>query len=315
MSVITVPPTPPTWASNVTFATGPDVGQATKRDPGGGVYPDGFKPGQGAPGGWVNFLFDNLIKWVNWLSSASYGALVWGGCCHSDGDGTAGVPAVHIDSIESVTVSNATLKAVGPHTIVLADYDPAGAGYPLGALAANEWYFVYIGYVGGLTTWQFSLAFPSDTAGGGTQKFWKTGAIGTLRYLQAFRTDAAGVPLPFFSSGTAYYWRRSAYSFGSVAVFGGNALSNTTLALQLLVHPLANFVILELSGINTSATNQYGQLFTAHTDVYAGARIDVPANTTITIQVEMQCTTSQTIDYMVSNASLTLAIKIVGWRL
>lgn len=66
----TTPTSNPTWATDTTVATGPEVGLPTKVTPSDGVRQQGFLSGQGVPARTVNGQLGAIGTWIQYLREA-----------------------------------------------------------------------------------------------------------------------------------------------------------------------------------------------------------------------------------------------------
>jgi len=66
------PATEPTWATDANFSSGPASGQPTKVTPAGAPnVAQGFVPGEGAAGEFVNWILNLVCSWIGWVADGS----------------------------------------------------------------------------------------------------------------------------------------------------------------------------------------------------------------------------------------------------
>lgn len=265
-----------------------------------------------------------------YLRGSTWGLLIWSG--RMEVSGTAAAPVVALGAIEVCVLRRSS-------GAVRAFYDLAGSTLGAaqieggGALAADDWYYVYAINAGtdAASTMTYEISQTGPTASG---VFKNDGAATELkRYLGCFPTDSAGNPIPLLAVRGSYRYRRSAVTSvtglfaadGLRAVaFGGGAVARTALDLSARVPPHARRAILFGQSVVTStaagASTSLDLYDAADTTSVAEEIVAVVANNTETARAqaraEVQLTSAQLCGYAVvgSGGLYDAAIDLMGWE-
>ena len=137
------------------------------------------------------------------LRAATDGLLVWGHKARvATGGAASGNTAVYVPPIEAVSLLDGTTWkafALASETQLTTASHFGG-----GTLDPDKWYYVYAYVSGSALALQISADAPE------TGLIWKSGAVGTHRYLFCFHTNSIGEALPMRMSRGRYLYRYSA---------------------------------------------------------------------------------------------------------
>lgn len=149
-----------------------------------------------------NVPLEKLFDRAAYLRAAIDGLLVWGHKARvATGGAASGNTGVYVPPIEAVSLLDGTTwvaKSLASETQLTTASHFGG-----GTLSADTWYYVYAFVSGGALTLQISADAPEAGL------IWKSGAVGTHRYLFCFHTDSSGVALPMRMSHGRYLYRFS----------------------------------------------------------------------------------------------------------
>ena len=137
------------------------------------------------------------------LRAATDGLLVWGHKARvATGGAASGNTAVYVLPIEAVSLlAGTTWKAF---SLASETQLTTASHFGGGTLDPDKWYYVYAYVSGSALALQISADAPE------TGLIWKSGAVGTHRYLFCFHTNSIGEALPMRMSRGRYLYRYSA---------------------------------------------------------------------------------------------------------
>ena len=137
------------------------------------------------------------------LRAATDGLLVWGHKARvATGGAASGNTAVYVPPIEAVSLLDGTTwKAF---SLASETQLTTASHFGGGTLDPDKWYYVYAYVSGSALALQISADAPE------TGLIWKSGAVGTHRYLFCFHTNSIGEALPMRMSRGRYLYRYSA---------------------------------------------------------------------------------------------------------
>lgn len=286
-----------------------------------------------ADGDAANFATFNLgpekaFNRLAMLRAATDGLLVWGHKARVATGGLAtGNTGVYVPPIEALSLLDGTTwvaKSLATETQLSTVTHFAG-----GTLSADTWYYVYA-YI---ATGALALQISADAPEAGL--IWKSGAVGTHRYLFCFHTDSAGVALPMRMSRGRYLYRFSAIT--STELRALNTTTEVTATDVILArggtsgrellppHARVARVRLEVSVTGNHADDQTtATLFTKGDSSANSMRIDVYPTTTSSasrIDGELETNDSRTCQYTwqfgntdAGDPSGTLNVYVLGFE-
>ena len=161
------------------------------------------------------------------LRAATDGLLVWGHKARvATGGAASGNTAVYVPPIEAVSLlAGTTWKAF---SLASETQLTTASHFGGGTLDPDKWYYVYAYVSGSALALQISADAPE------TGLIWKSGAVGTHRYLFCFHTNSIGEALPMRMSRGRYLYRYSAIT--STELRALNTSSEVTATDVILAH-------------------------------------------------------------------------------
>ena len=262
-----------------------------------------------------------------YLRGATDGLLVWPHKARVATGGTNnGNFAVYVPAIEAVSLLTGT--SWGAYALASETQLTSSANFGGGTLANDTTYYVYATLSAG------SLTFDVSTTAPDAPLTWKTGAVGTHRYLFCFHTSSAGVPLAMQMSRGRYLYRLSALTTELRALTTTSATGATDVILaragtsgrELLP---AHARIARLLSAVTAAGNHADDLvqvsYGMNGDLGTGAafihRVYAPTSVTNQAVFDCECDSSRTIDYSITlsntdagNPTTTVDLYVVGFE-
>jgi hypothetical protein len=211
-------------------------------DPPIGYKQTGFTPGYKPPAQWVNWIWNRAYLWLVFLRTFLLGNLEWSG--HIYCDNYSAPPGsgwqIFVSYIRTYWAGGSILSDVFENgiTCVPANVDAADlltAVGPVYALYPEETYFIYFYRDSGTGLPGYLLSRTTPTTYG-----WKTGFVGTMRYIGSFKTNRVvgaapfvvdtGSPIPFVKHGNRYSYFVNAITepflkTAVIAVAGPNVVS------------------------------------------------------------------------------------------
>lgn len=185
-------------------------------------------------------------------------------------------------------------------------------------LTGATWYYLYAYIDTGALAVEVSSTAPEQD-----YFHWKSGAPFTHRYLGAFRTDAAGVPFPFYA-----LRGENRYAYDEIASTGANSLvpwgsfAGPAVTSQILTARIPPFTRPVRTIIRVEADNVSGapQSFTvAKTVASFGGVIANPRYYGMAIaqfvsdEFTMEPDTTGSVDVAPTVAGVTVFLRVVGW--
>lgn len=261
------------------------------------------------------------------LRDATDGLLVWAHKARVATGGTNnGNFAVYVSPIEAVSLLDGTTRKA--FSLASETQLTSSSHFGSGTLANDTTYYVYAYVTGG------ALSFDVSTTAPDAPLTWKTGAVGTHRYLFCFHTSSAGVPLAMQMSRGRYLYRFSALTTEIRALNTTSATGATDVILarggvsgrELLP---AHARIARLLSEVTSSGNHVDDLvqvsYGMNGDLGTGAafihRVYGPTNVTNHAVFDCECDSARTIDYSITlsnsdagNPSTTTNLYVLGFE-
>lgn len=262
-----------------------------------------------------------------YLRAATDGLLVWPHKARVATGGTNnGNFAVYVPAIEAVSLLSGTTW--GAYASASETQLTSSSHFGSGTLANDTMYYVYATLSAGVLTYDVSTTAPDAPL------TWKTGAVGTHRYLFCFKTSSAGVPLAMQMSRGRYLYRFSALTTELRALNTTSATAATDVILaragtsgrELLP---AHARIARLLSAVTAAGNHVDDLVTAsygmNGDLGTGAafihRVYGPTSVTNQAVFDCECDSARTIDYSITlgntdagNPTTTVDLYVIGFE-
>lgn len=240
----------------------------------------------------VETPFQALTNRAKWLYDAVQGTLQW------DGHLYTATPSTGI----GVFVGVIRKLVVGAYSFSTSAATEAPGSLPLAAV--STWHYLY----GRESSGVFAVVVSTDPPT--ADLMWSSTGVGTLRYLGTFRTDGSGYPIAFEAVGGAYLWRTALAARQPTA---GNATSPTNVDCSPYAPPHARLLRLTMNAIDTSGASKTASL-SKDGDGVVAVQLQIPANTRVSMETEVPCSTAQVVDYQVSSADATLTLNVMGWR-
>lgn len=248
--------------------------------------------------------FDRLA----YLRGATDGLLVWGHKARVATGGTNnGNFGVYCPPIEAVSLLDGTTWKF--FTLASETQLTSALHYSSSTLDADKTYYVYAK----VTSSAIALEVSADAPEAGL--IWKSGAVGTHRYLFCFHTSSAGVPLPMQMSRGRYLYRFSAVATTELRALTNNAavaatdviLARAGTAGRELVPAHARIVhlISEVTGSGNHAGDVVAAFYGMNGDLgtnYAFIHRVYAATSSVTNQAAFscECDSARTIDYAIT---------------
>ncbi len=275
----------------------------------------------------LNAAAKTALDRAAFLRAAIDGLLVWPHKARvATGGSNNGNFAVYVPAIEAVSLlDGATWKSSSSSSETQLT---ASANFGGGTLANDTTYYVYATLSGG------SLAFDVSTTAPDAPLTWKTGAVGTHRYLFCFHTSSAGVPLAMQMSRGRYLYRLSALTTELRALNTTSATGATDVILAragvagrelLPAHARVARLLSEVTAAGNHADDLVQVSYGMNGDLGTGAalihRVYGPTSVTSQSAFECECDSARTIDYSITlsntdagNPTTTVNLYVVGFE-
>jgi hypothetical protein len=204
---------------------------------------NGFNAGYKPPAQWVNWLWNKAYLWINFLRGLLLGNLEWNHHVYCTNLSLPGVAwQIFVSHFRVFWTSTGVQTdifetAISPTPSTVDPADLLTAAGPVYALYPEATYYIYAYRDAGTGTTLYNMSRTSPTTYG-----WKTGFVGTHRYVASFKTHKitaggappfavdAGSPLPFVKYGHRYSYLVNATTepylkTAVIAVAGPNAVN------------------------------------------------------------------------------------------
>lgn len=251
-----------------------------------------------------------------YLRAATDGLLVWEHRARvaAGGDSSAST-GVYCPPIEAVSLLDGTVwKAFSLASETQLTVAAHAGGV---ALTADTWYYVYAK----VTSAELALEISSDAPG--TDGIWKSGAVGTHRYLFCFRTGTSTSVLPMTMRRGIYRYDYSETAALSVLnITTAVPTSYTNIDCSALIPPRATLGAFLVTVTNADTTNWGRTQLRKDGASSAALTLDTPPagsgqNATSTHAIELQTSTAQVIEYQrVSSGSYAdcdISVEVLGF--
>lgn len=255
-----------------------------------------------------------------YLRAATDGLLVWQDRARVATGGTNnGNFAVYCPPIEAVSVLNGTTWVA--LSLASETQLTSALHFGSGTLAADTFYAVYAYYSGGSLGLDVSVTMP------GTDGVWKSGAVGTHRFLFVFHTGSSGVPLPMQMAHGRYRYRVSAITstelraLNATAVAGSPTdviLARAGVAGRELVPSMCRIAHLRavcISSGNSASDQVTGLVYTNGDTTTPTARfVMYPqiASQEMRMDFDIECDSARTVDYTLAVGNADASDPTVG---
>ena len=262
------------------------------------------------------------------LRDATDGLLVWAHKARVATGGTSnGNFAVYVPPIEAVSLLDGTTwKAF---TLATETQLTSSSHFGSGTLAPDTNYYVYATVSAGALTFEVSTTAPEAGL------IWKTGAVGTHRYLFTFHTSSANVALPMQMTRGRYLYRLSGITSTELrALNTSSAVGATDVILAragvsgrelLPAHARIARLLSEVTAAGNHIDDTVQVSYGMNGDLGTGAafihRVYGPSSATNQAVFECECDSARTIDYSITlsntdgaNPTTTANLFVIGFE-
>lgn len=182
------------------------------------------------------------------------GTLLWSGAIALTAGGTSTSFTIALGDIRACVLecADGVVRCMSASTITLTQTSVEGGGADL--TAAAQWWYIYAYSAAGTLAYEVSTTAPTSDL------TWKTGSVGTKRYIGCFRTTAAGAPIAMRAHRGRYWYRITELGATDTRVLNaGGATSYTDVDLSSFVPPHARMAEIDAYlAPNTAATTAVG---------------------------------------------------------
>lgn len=258
-----------------------------------------------------------LADRVELAKNASLGALRWAGTMSVSPGGSLTSFSIDLGAISACVIecADGAIRCLDDTATTISQAQIEGGGGTLGAV--QQWWYVYAYSTGGGSP---ALAYEISTTGPTGDLVWKSGSVGTKRYLGCFPTTAAGAPYPLRAVRGRYVYRYSSISGGASLASYTAAQSFTDLDLSGFVPPrvrVAHLLIEVLNG-DTDAGDEITARVRTNGDTTSYEGITVPPAAAAgsdnyargLLYTECVTDSSQLVEVEVSGSSTALSVVV-----
>lgn len=202
---------------------------------------NGFNPGFKPPAQWVNWIWNRIYLWLMFWKALLLGRMEFSGYVRCENlEAAGGAWQIFVGPFRQYwygegVVSDEVEQTIFPDPANVDGADLIVAAGPTYGLYPGASYYVYMYRNPVAPFLRFNVSRTPPTTSG-----WKTGFVGTHRYIASFRTNTyaitppfavqTGVPIPFHKQGSRYSYRVNAgtqplLTTAVIAVPGNNNVS------------------------------------------------------------------------------------------
>lgn len=215
---------------------------------------------------------------------------------------------IALGDIRSVVLecADGVVRSIAATGISITQTSIEGGGGTLGASA--QWWYVYLHSASGTLAYEISTTAPT------ADLTWKTGSVGTKRYVGCFRTTAAGAPIAVRAHRGRYLYRISDMAANATQVLAtGTAGSFTNVDCSAFVPPHARLAEINAALVPNAvpAGAQMRMDGAASSGVVA---LSCDANVVVDKTFTLEMSASRVMEYRISSGTPTgLYLDVMGF--